>query len=914
MPLFKKLSSIFGNPKFRVIFLLILFIALIVAGIIYWRSKKTETVAVSLARVPAIKTLPGVGNATEEYIKKVQEADKAALEKASILEGGVGAAVPTITRAGFKGPVSGFQAPASTAPKKECEPEALKRAKEAGVTAEELRCLGCTIAQLRAAGYTAGELRNAGFSAPDLKAAGFTADELREAGFNAKELKDAGFTAKDLKAAGFGAQALKEAGFGAKDLMDAGYTAKELKDAGFTAKDLKAMGAPVSDLKAAGFDANDLKDAGFSAADLKAAGFNADELQAAGFAGLKPVKAGCSVEDLARARKQGISAEQLKKDRNCDVAAMKAAGFTAAELKNAGYSPKELADAGFTAKELKAAGFSPQELKVAGFTAKELTDAGFTPAQLKTAGYSAKELKDAGFSPKRLLDAGFNPKELKDAGFTAKDLSDIGLTAKQLKDAGFTPEDLKAAGFSAADLRDAGFTPEELKTGGYTEGDLIRAGFTPEEVGLVKPTIQPVVKQQLSPAETGKSALAAKQLKDAGVDAKQLRKAGFGAAPLRDAGFNAAQLKGAGFTDDELAQAGFSPAEIMAASGMAQFGQLQVEEGLPPPTMQPQQALPSLAAAEREAGNKGLNDRAAALLAQVNKQREIEVAAEQQQDFLNQIQSAMAGQAAEMIASWAPPPGQQYVAGVATQKSEKTGGAAGVGPEGFPGVAEKSAAELQALNALNIKAGDIMFAVLETGINSDEQSPIMAKIVDGPLKGARLLGRFDRVKERVVLSFSLMSLPWLPKSVSMNAVAIDPDTAKTALAHHVDSHFLLRYGGLFAASFLSGLATAISESGSTIEAVGLFPQKSMPILSSGQKALVALGEVGTQFSSVLREKVNTPPTVEVFQGSGIGVLFMSDLSVPKKPQKNRADLSVSKSVRKAQEAYENGYYRNDDDF
>jgi intracellular multiplication protein IcmE len=687
------MPGLFKNQKFRVLFLLILFIALIAAGIIYWRMKnRTPEGAVSLAQVPHVKTLPGVGEASEDYIKKVQEANRIALEKAAE-EGG--AAIPTITRAGFKGPAGGFEAPESTASKKECDPEALKRAKEAGVTTEELRCAGCTATQLRAVGYTAGELHNAGF--------------------NGKNLRDAGFTEQDLK----------DAGFAAKDLLEAGFSPNELKAIGLAPE---AVGAK---------------------------------------------RPNCNESALSAAKKRGISAAQLRKEFNCDIS----------------------------------------ELKVAGFA----------------------------------------PKDFRDAGFTPKDLSNIGLSAKQLKEAGFTPAELKATGFNAADLRDAGFIPEDLKEGGYTEGDLIRAGFTPTELGLTKPVVQaamPAVPVPVPPT-----------------------------APLPP------------------------------APGAAALAPLPTETP-PVPVVGTEQALPSITAEVVPSTSSGLAGEAATLFDKVRKQRELDVAAEQQQEMLSQLQQAMANQASEMLSSWSPPPTQIYVPGTAAQRDkDKVLVAEGV-PGGPPGaaVAAATAAKLMPESVLNIKAGDVMFAVLETGVNSDEQSPIMAQIVGGPLRGARLLGRFDRVKERVVLAFNLMSVPWLPKSINVNTVAIDPDTAKTAMADSVDRHFLLRYGGLFAASFLSGLATAISESGSQIEAIGLFPQKSMPVLSSGQKALVALGEVGTQFSSFLREKVNTPPTVEVFQGSSLGILFMSDVAIPKKPEGLRQQITVSKSILKLQRMYENGNY------
>ena len=68
-----------------------------------------------------------------------------------------------------------------------------------------------------------------------------------------------------------------------------------------------------------------------------------------------------------------------------------------------------------------------------------------------------------------------------------------------------------------------------------------------------------------------------------------------------------------------------------------------------------------------------------------------------------------------------------------------------------------------------VKAGDIMFAVLETSINTDEKdTPVMARIVGGPYKGGKLIGRFSLADKRVFLTFNLLNLPDHGKSVAIN--------------------------------------------------------------------------------------------------------------------------------------------------
>ena len=120
---------------------------------------------------------------------------------------------------------------------------------------------------------------------------------------------------------------------------------------------------------------------------------------------------------------------------------LKAGGFVAKELRKAGYSVDELTKAGFkkriaeavdgrTLKELLAEGaltarkgggreghYEAHELREAGFSAKELKGAQLDARSLKVAGYTAKEMRLAEFKLKELIGAGYSAAELKDGGF-----------------------------------------------------------------------------------------------------------------------------------------------------------------------------------------------------------------------------------------------------------------------------------------------------------------------------------------------------------------------------------------------------------------------------------------------------------------------------------------------------------------
>ncbi len=257
---------------------------------------------------------------------------------------------------------------------------------------------------------------------------------------------------------------------------------------------------------------------------------------------------------------------------------------------------------------------------------------------------------------------------------------------------------------------------------------------------------------------------------------------------------------------------------------------------------------------------------------------------ETQQDREARIQAimgAMSGQATQLINSWQPPTmahreGQAAKESTTTTTTTKTttGSAEGADANGAAGLT----------GPVLIKAGTILFGVLDTAVNSDyPDTPVMVTIVNGDFKGAKLLGKLTTSKsvagqlDRVSLTFSLMNMDDWPKSKGVTAFAIDPDTARTVLASQVNYHYLKRYGAIMATSFLQGYATAVTNGGTTSNFFGGTTQTGVN-LSPGNRIAVALGQIGQNLGSVTQNYVNIPPTVKVDSGVGLGILFMSDIT------------------------------------
>lgn len=784
-----------------------------------------------------------------------------------------------------------------------CQVEALSRLRTAGVSAAAIRRMnGCSAAQLKAAGYTAADLKNAGFTAAQLKDAGLNAGELKQAGFTPRSLLNAGFSPQELAAAGVTPTQLATAdaelppGVTAEDIKNAGCSEEALNQeraagisdslihqyagcnapsdaviraagcdsakltalfkAGVSAKRIHDVNrCSAAALKAAGFSAKDLADAGFSPAELAAAGFSPDEVKAATpFSDQSIQAAGCDPTKLNALRAEGVTAQRIHQLNGCSAEALKAAGFNAKQLSDASFTPKQLLDAGFTPSQLQQAGISSAQVIAAGRTAncsvgslKAARALGVSATTIRqTLGCNAEALKAAGYSAADIKAAGFTAAELKNAGFTVQDLKNAGFTAKELADAGFSLAQLKEAGFSAKALKDAGFTAAQLKNAGFSLNQLKDAGFT------------------------------AKDLKDAGYSADNLRQAGYAAKSLKDAGFTADQLKNAGFSDQQLEDAGFPP-QNSAVAGLPGVTTTTNTSSLSP--------LPSIAIGGSVASSEAENTKQ---LQAILKRQTSQLNDQKYQQKIQSRTSTMSSAANTALQDWKNVSTQVYISGAAVEggKQDISGVAgASMSEENVTGMPEpKPLARPDATPAL-IKTGDVMFAVLDTSVNTDEPSPILATIVSGPYKGAKLIGSFTLPSNasKMVISFNTMSVPGAPKTTSINAYAIDPNTSHTALATSANHHYLLRYGSLFASTFLEGFGNAFQSANTTIT-IGGTGGVTNTMVQSGvgrsalENAVIGLATLGKTWGQVAQQQFSLPTTVYLCSGTALGILFTQDVT------------------------------------
>ena len=858
----ENIKALFSNTRTRVIilFTLILLVTCVLVGLYKFRVLN-KTDALSSANVKHIPTnihsIPGSLDQTEQYatLQNKQNIDQAA----SATKSG-GSAIPTIIKTqafgdgvDLVGPQYGEGGPgfvtlshsnADGASKSlwfqqlqttHCSAAAIKEIVDKGASLSDLR-EECSCCQLRQYGYTL----------PDLNAM-CSCSELKVAGFTARELKDAGYSMAQLNRCGFSACETRGAGASAEDMKEGGFTDGELKGAGFSDNAIDA--------------ASGLPD-----------GVTADDVRAAG----------CDPEKLAQLRKKGVTAAAVERMSGCSAAQLKAAGYSAADLKRAGFTAAELKKAGFTADDLKNAGFSDKDIEqaeAAGLPAtKPVETSAAEEAAIRAAGCDADKLK-----------------ALRAKGITAKQIHDLN---------GCTAEQLKAAGFSAKDLANAGFTPAELLKAGFDSGALNNAGLIPSAV-IAAGRKQDCQDEDLKAAQKlGVSALLIRET--LGCPADKMKAAGYPAQALKDAGNGAAALKNAGFSTAALKDAGF-PAEAMKAAGLTDV-QLKaagysVDKPKPTPVPTPEAAGPSKPADKIPTPKENSLTSIPALPSVINaSDKNAQSGTKQLQDLISQQQShasdqkyqakvkqlsgRMVSAAGQALQNWKNVSSQVFIMGKEDEASDSTDDKKSGGLHATGAATAADDSKLPNPNSIFVKTGDILFAVLDTAVNTDEPGPILATIVSGTLKGSKLIGSFTLPSnaDQMVITFNTLSMQGVNQTISISAYAIDPNTARTALASRVNHHYLMRYGSLFASTFLEGFSSAIQSADTTITIGGTGGTTDTTVQnginrSLLENALIGLGEVGKAWSETAEKLMNRPTTVELFSGTGMGILFTQDVQI-----------------------------------
>ncbi|MDK2124416.1 DotG/IcmE/VirB10 family protein [Parachitinimonas caeni] len=187
-----------------------------------------------------------------------------------------------------------------------------------------------------------------------------------------------------------------------------------------------------------------------------------------------------------------------------------------------------------------------------------------------------------------------------------------------------------------------------------------------------------------------------------------------------------------------------------------------------------------------------------------------------------------------------------------------------------------------------IRQGTILYATLDTAVNSDDMGVVLATLRGGEFDGAKMIGkvRLEQVGEAAMrIEFNAMSGARVNDgSIRVSAVALREEDGRQNVTDEVDGHYFSRYLSLFTAAALTGIGKAASVvSGSTTTtSTGTATTTTTTVdpFDTSRQARLAAGEVGTALGAEVKKQFSRPPTLSIPAGKGIGVLFVEDVNRP----------------------------------
>lgn len=177
-----------------------------------------------------------------------------------------------------------------------------------------------------------------------------------------------------------------------------------------------------------------------------------------------------------------------------------------------------------------------------------------------------------------------------------------------------------------------------------------------------------------------------------------------------------------------------------------------------------------------------------------------------------------------------------------------------------------------------LPAGEVYYAQTLTEANTDAPGPILAQILQGPLKGSRVLGGFSEAEEYLTITFD--KVIYKDRTIGIDAIALDADTTLPGVVTDIDHRYFKRVVLPAAAAFVEGFGSAVADSGSTTVSVsGDTVATSELAKDTREELLNGTQEGATVISEFLQEEADrTKVMIKVAAGTPIGILFLEEIT------------------------------------
>lgn len=172
------------------------------------------------------------------------------------------------------------------------------------------------------------------------------------------------------------------------------------------------------------------------------------------------------------------------------------------------------------------------------------------------------------------------------------------------------------------------------------------------------------------------------------------------------------------------------------------------------------------------------------------------------------------------------------------------------------------------------RKGEIFYATLDSAIDTDSQSVVIATAQGGKFSGARIVGQMTTDYRTVSMTFTLMN--HAGKGYQINGIALDESNYRSAVGGEVDNRYFSRIvmPALAAAVAKMGEIAGMPDTATTTNVGSTTTTATKP--STSEIVAAGVGEAAKQASTTLTsDKVN--PQVVLPAGAGVGILLLADV-------------------------------------
>lgn len=177
------------------------------------------------------------------------------------------------------------------------------------------------------------------------------------------------------------------------------------------------------------------------------------------------------------------------------------------------------------------------------------------------------------------------------------------------------------------------------------------------------------------------------------------------------------------------------------------------------------------------------------------------------------------------------------------------------------------------------RAGNMFMATADIALNSDVGGPVSLTIRNGKLRGAQLIGSFERKEEWLRLELNKLVSDDVTLD-NIHAIGLDMETTLNAVQGDVDRHALYRYGWWGLGTALKAIGTAAQNNANSQFYMSNGTVVGNITSSTSREVKMALGSLGQDLGEVMKERINRPITVTLKVGDELGVFFLDDVCIP----------------------------------